>query len=131
MTYIQNSIRIYHKEKELKKITVILLIIGLLAGPALFAGEPENIFPYFLFILLERHGELESIAMPEIEFFTVPGMDDAAYMMTFKTPEDAHIFTDAVQRENIPSGTYSEDRLRLVLFQTDLLEFILEAIVEL
>ena len=109
----------------MKKVLVILLLTILLASP-LFAEEPENIFPFFLHFLVERNNELGALAMPEVEFLVVPGMNEAAYMLTFRSAEDTNIFLAALRKENVTNGTFPGDNLRILLFHSDMLFFILE-----
>jgi len=116
--------------KKNKKTVIILILICLTAIPDLFAEEPEDIFPYFLFALVERHQQLHTLTMPEVEFLTVPGMDEAASMIIFKTAEDARVFLNAVKSENIPNGTFPNEDRRLLLFHSDMLRFILKVINE-
>ena len=116
------------KEFYVKKLFILILLFTILTASPLFAKEPEDIFPYFLFMLVERHEEIETLAMPNVEFLVVPGMDDAAYMITFKSAEDINIFLAALRKEDIPNGTFPGDNLRLLLFHSDLLYFILDAL---
>jgi len=112
----------------MKKLFLITLLLTILLASPLFTEEPGNIFPYFLFILVDRHEEVKTLAMPEVEFLLVPGMNEAMYMITFKSAEDANVFLAALQKENIPNGTFPENNLQLVLFHSDLLLFILDII---
>ena len=112
----------------MKKLFLLILLFTILTASPLFSKEPENIFPYFLFMLVERHEEIETLAMPEVEFLAVPGMNEAAYMITFKSEKDINIFLTALRKEDISNGTFPGNNLRLMLFHSDLLYFILEAL---
>jgi hypothetical protein len=48
-------------------------------------------------------------------------------MASFKIPEDAGIFLDTLNKENIPTLTFPDDELRIGLFHTDLLAFLMKA----
>jgi hypothetical protein len=111
----------------MKRKLLILLLAILLAAPALFSEELPNVFPLFLSKLIERHEELKTIAMPDVEVLTAPGFEDeAVYMAYFKTPEDRQLFYSALQEENIPYLIPDDDK-RIGLFHTDLLVFLMKA----
>jgi hypothetical protein len=96
--------------------------------PALFAQELPNVFPLFLAKLAEWHEEIGTLAMPDVEIFTAPGFEDeAVYMASFKTTEDARVFLNALKNEDIPDLTFPNDELRIGLFHTDLLVFLMKA----
>jgi len=113
-----------------KKTVIILILINILTASNLYAEEPSDIFLYFLFALAERHQELQTLTMPEVEFLTVPGMDEAANLIIFNTAEDARIFLNAVNSENISNGTFPNDDRRILLFRSDMLRFIVKVISE-
>jgi hypothetical protein len=104
------------------------LFAGLLAAPSVFAQELPNVFPLFLAKLVERHEEIGTLSMPAVETLTAPGFEDeAVYMTYFKNPQDAEDFLNALKKENIPTLTFPNDELRIGLFHTDLLTFLMKA----
>jgi hypothetical protein len=112
----------------MKRKLLVLLFAGLLAVPAVFAQELPNVFPLFLAKLVERHEEIGTLSMPNVETLTAPGFeDDAVYMASFKNPQDAGVFLNALNKENIPTLTFPNDELRIGLFHTDLLAFLMKA----
>ena len=106
------------------------LLFVLLAVSFLTAQEISNVFPLFLSKLVERHEELKTLAMPEVEMHTVPEEEnEAVYMLSFKSPEDGEFFTDVLKKENIPYGMIGENGMRIILFHSDLIAFIMKAVI--
>jgi len=100
------------------------VLIALAAIPALSAEEDDRIFPTFLYHLIKRHGELQTLAV--VEILTTPDMpDEALYLLTFKTAEDVQIFIAALNEENIPYLTLPRNELQVGLFYTDMVKYIL------
>jgi hypothetical protein len=90
--------------------------------------ELPDVFPLFLAKLAQRHEDVKTLAMPNVEALTAPGFEDeAVYMAAFKTPQDARIFLSAIRKENIPTLTFPNDELRIGLFHSDLLIFLMKA----
>jgi hypothetical protein len=68
--------------------------------------------------------------MPDVEILTVPDIDSKAlYLIDFKTPEEAEIFLNALKKENIPCGIFTDNDLRLVLFYEDMIVFIFKTVI--
>jgi hypothetical protein len=68
--------------------------------------------------------------MPEVETLSAPGFEDEVlYMAAFKTPEDSRAFLSALSEENIPRLTFPGDELRVGLFHTDLVLFLMKAVI--
>jgi len=112
----------------MKRIMLILPLAVLLAVPALCAEEIPDVFPPFLSKLTERHEELKTLAMPDVEILTAPGFEgEAVYMVYFKTPEDEQRFYAVLTEENIPCLTFPNDGKRIGLFHTDLILFLMKA----
>jgi hypothetical protein len=114
----------------MKRKTLMLLFIALLAVPAMNAQDFERTFVVFLTGLVNRNEELKNLAMPDMETHTVPEMgDQALYVLDFKTEEDVNSFLSALKKENIPYGSFPEKKLRLVLFYDDMMAFIFRTII--
>jgi hypothetical protein len=111
------------------------LFIVLLAVPALSAQERgeepdrEEVFLYFLFVLAERYEEIATLAMPDFEILTIPGREDEAlFMITFNTPQDARTFKALLAKENIPYLGFPEKEQQLAVFYSDALVVIMKAV---
>jgi hypothetical protein len=90
--------------------------------------ELPDVFPVFLAKLAQRHEDIKTIAMPDVEALTAPGFEDEAlYIAIFKTPQDAGIFLNALTKEDTPNLTFPNDKLRIGLFHSDLLVFLMKA----
>ncbi|MCL2265343.1 MAG: hypothetical protein FWC22_04805 [Treponema sp.] len=100
------------------------LLILLAAAPVLSADENDKLFPVFLTGLVKRHDELKTAAMPGVEVHAVPGTEEAVYMLNFNKPEDVQTFIDALKAENIPYGTRQNYELQVILFSSDMIQFI-------
>jgi len=114
------------------KKTILLtgLLFILLIAPLLDAQEFDRVFPSFLFILVEKNGEMGNLAMPDVEILTIPGEEnEALYLLSFNSPEDERLFYTILEKENIPHGTLQEAKPRLMLFHSDLLVFIMQAVI--
>ncbi|MDR0472975.1 MAG: hypothetical protein LBH43_04835 [Treponema sp.] len=82
----------------------------------------------FLAKLAQRHEDIKTIAMPDVEALTAPGFEDEAlYIVVFKTPQDAGIFLNVLTKEDTPNPTFPNDKLRIGLFHSDLLVFLMKA----
>jgi hypothetical protein len=112
----------------MKRKLLVLLFAALLVSPAMFAQELPNVFPLFLVKLVERHEIIGTLSMPSVEVLTAPGYEnEAVYMTSFKNPQDAITFLSVLKKENIPMLTFPNDELRIGLFHSDLLAFIMKA----
>jgi hypothetical protein len=90
--------------------------------------ELPDVFPVFLTKLAQRHEDIKTITILDVEAHTAPGFEDEAlYMAVFKTPQDAGIFLNALTKEDTPNLTFPNDKLRIGLFHSDLLVFIMKA----
>ena len=86
--------------------------------------EYEDIFHRFLFKLVERHEELKILPMPDVEIRTVPGIEnEALYLLTFKSPENAQTLIDALKKEGIPYVTFPQKEQQVALFYQDIAIF--------
>ena len=111
----------------MKRIAPILLLAVLPAIQA-FAREPENLFSYFLLTLAERHGELGTLAMPDVGFHAVPDIDnEALYILTFRSSDEARIFLGALDEEDIPHAAFLEHEPQIALFHQDILVYIIRS----
>jgi len=112
----------------MKRIIPILLFAILIPAVTLSAQAVENTFLFFLSTIVERHEELKTLTMPGFEIHTVPDIDDeAVYDLTFSKTEDIECFINALEKENILYGTFPNAELRLILFYSDLLPFLMKA----
>jgi len=113
-----------------KSIAIALFCIFFsLSSQAAFAEELQNVFPIFLSKLVDRHEEIGTLTMPNVEMLTAPGFEnEAVYMTYFKNSKDAEVFLSILKKENIPTLTFPNDELRIGLFHTDLLVFIMKAV---
>ena len=114
----------------MKRMVLFLLFAGLFTGKAVFAQSFQDIYNVFLLKLVERHEELGTLTMPEVEIKTVPGYDDeAVYITSFKTPEEAQTFAETLREEDIPFGITTGKEHQLILFYSDLIVFIMKAVI--
>jgi len=112
----------------MKKKILLLPLVIMFAVPTLSAQELQNVFPFFLVKLTERHEELKSVAMPDVEMQTVPDFEgEALYMAVFKTSENARLFLAVLEKEDIACLTFPNDDKKIGLFHTDLLVFLMKA----
>jgi hypothetical protein len=114
----------------MKKTVLIILLGGMVTASALFAQDYEKTFSVFLAGLVNRNENLKTLAMPDVEIMTVPEIDSQAlYIIDFKTPEDAGVFLSVLEKENIPYGTFPDNKLRVVLFYEDMIVFIFKTVI--
>jgi hypothetical protein len=114
----------------MKKTVLILFLAGLLAAPALFSQDFEEVFPVFLSGLVRRNENLKTLLMPGVDILTVPEIDSQAlYLVDFKTREDAGIFLSVLDKENIPYGVFPDNERRIVLFYEDMIAFIFKTVI--
>ena len=112
----------------MKRKLLIVLFAYLLTVSFVFAEELQNVFPLFLSKLFDRHEEIATLTMPNVEMLTAPGFEnEAVYMTYFENSKDAKVFLEILNKENIPTLTFPNDELRIGLFHTDLLVFIMKA----
>jgi hypothetical protein len=115
------------KRKLIFTALLCVTMFALAAVPSLPAQEDgtDYLFPAFLYHLVKRHEQLKTLAMPDVEVRTVPGIDDeAVYLLTFKKTEDVQFFIAALKEENIPYGTRSSYELQVILYYSDMVKFI-------
>jgi len=120
----------YDRGKPMKKIAIMLLLAGFTVVPVLFAQDFEEVFPVFLSGLVKRNENLKTLSMPDVEILKVPEIDNKAlYLIAFHTPEDCKIFINALEKENIPYGFFTDNELRIVLFYEDMIIFIFKTVI--
>ena len=113
-----------------KIISLILLLTAFtLSATTLSAQVSEEVFPMFLFILVQRNEAVSDLAMPQVETRTADGFDnEAVYLVTFQTQIDFETFIEALKKEEIPYGTIdSREDWNIILFYSDLLVFLMKA----
>jgi len=112
---------------KFKKAKTILLglLITINAAPFLSADDKDKVFTVFLTGLTRRHEALNTLAMPKVEVHTAEGFEDeAVYIITFKTPDNAQTFITALKAENIFFGTFPQKENQVMLFYTDMIRFL-------
>jgi hypothetical protein len=112
----------------MKKLISILLLVILIPAVTLSAQVSyDEVFLFFLLMMSERHEEIKNINMPDMEIHTTDDFEDeAVFELNFKKTEDLDCFIAALKEEDIPYGTFPGNNLRLILFNSDLLIFLMK-----
>lgn len=108
-------------------LALFLFITSIVLAQNLGAQEFETVFNKFLTKFTERHEQLKTITIPDVEILTTPDREgDALYMLYFNNAENSKIFNEAVQKENIRLFIFNENETQIGLVYSDIALFLMK-----
>jgi hypothetical protein len=110
---------------KMRPVLILVLAIAV-TGPAVadLTGDVTGVLHDFLGRLIEKHQELEGLAISSVEirgeFVTA-----AALTLTFERPEEQKAFAAALEAEDVPYVTFPGDEKKVLLISVDMMIFVM------
>ena len=111
---------------KIKRILTFVLALAV-TGPVVadLTGDVTGVLHDFLGRLIEKHRELEGLAISSVEirgeFVTA-----AALTLTFERPEEQKAFAAALEAEDIPYVSFPGDETKVLLISVDMMIFVMQ-----